>query len=270
MLHSADLFPAAVRMNDGGLPMNIKWNAGKYASSFSFVPKFGSDLVKMIEVKRHMRVLDLGCGNGSLTGELERAGMHAIGLDASPEMLELARENHKDLEFIQADASDFTLQEPVSAVISNAVFHWIDADKQDAMMDCVYRCLEEDGQFVFEMGGFGNNAVIHAALKEQFEKRGLTYTMPFYFPKIGEYSAKLESHGFTVTEAYLFPRPTELEGEDGFEEWVEMFDQTPFAGMDEDKKTAIIHDAEDIVKPELLRDGKWYADYVRLRMKAVR
>jgi ubiquinone/menaquinone biosynthesis C-methylase UbiE len=39
------------------------------------------------------RVLDIGCGTGRLAGELARRGAKVWGVDASPEMLAVAREN---------------------------------------------------------------------------------------------------------------------------------------------------------------------------------
>lgn len=51
--------------------------------------------------------LDVACGSGKLTARLERiAGPkgRVVGLDFSPQMLELARREHPGLEFIEGDA----------------------------------------------------------------------------------------------------------------------------------------------------------------------
>ncbi|HEY6875030.1 MAG TPA: bifunctional demethylmenaquinone methyltransferase/2-methoxy-6-polyprenyl-1,4-benzoquinol methylase UbiE [Candidatus Dormibacteraeota bacterium] len=51
--------------------------------------------------------LDVACGSGKLTSELARiagASGRVVGLDFSPEMLEVARANRPDLEFMEGDA----------------------------------------------------------------------------------------------------------------------------------------------------------------------
>ena len=249
--------------------MNIEWDAGKYTKDFSFVHQYGNDAAELIDCKAGGAVLDLGCGNGSLTNRLKNKGFHVIGIDDSEDLLNVARSNYPDINFIKADAAAFTLNKPVDAVFSNAVFHWIDKDKQPSMLSCVYNALKDNGQFVFEFGGHGNNALIHGELEKAFLKYGYYYKMPFYFPTIGEYASLVEQAGFQVRYAVLFVRPTELKGEHGLKDWIDMFVKTPFLAV------ASPEDAESIktmavrnLKHVLYKNGKWYADYVRIRMKA--
>lgn len=250
--------------------MNIRWDADKYSSDFSFVHRYGSGVLELIDGGVGMSALDLGCGNGALTKALCERGFAAKGLDASEELLALARRSYPEIEFLCGDATDFALPEPVDVVFSNAVFHWIDREKQPDMLRCVHDALRPGGQFVFEFGGHGNNAKIHAALVAAFAARGLRYEMPFYFPTVGEYAALLERAGFLVRFAALFDRPTELKGPDGLRDWIHMFVKRPFEDVPEREREEIIESAVNALRGELFANGKWYADYVRLRMKAVR
>ncbi|MCC9710740.1 methyltransferase domain-containing protein [Streptomyces sp. MNU76] len=45
------------------------------------------------------RVADLGCGPGHVTAHLAGSGLEAFGVDASPAMIELARQAHPELRF---------------------------------------------------------------------------------------------------------------------------------------------------------------------------
>lgn len=249
--------------------MNIQWNAKDYTQNFSFVHQYGSDLLSLIDGKG-LSVLDLGCGNGALTHQLQQAGFQAEGLDASPELLEIAGHNWPDLTFHLGDAADFQSADPYDVVFSNAVLHWIDVEKQDDMLQCVNRALKPGGQFVFELGGYGNNDLIHGGLERVFARRGLTYRKPFYFPTVGQYAARLERAGFKVTYATLFDRPTPLKGEDGLYDYMQMFIKTPFDLMEEAEKEAILRETVEALRDSLCRDGAWYSDYVRLRCKAVK
>ena len=251
--------------------MNIQWDAEKYTSNFSFVHKYGNSVTELIEAPEGSRVLDLGCGNGALTGVLKDQGFQVIGLDDSKDLLSVAKKYFHDLEFIHADATDFSLKEQVDVVFSNAVFHWIDREKQPDMLRCVYNALKENGEFVFEFGGYGNNRLIHEALAKAFAEQGYFYQVPFYFPSIGEYASLLEQAGFEVRYAVLFDRMTELMGEDGMKDWIRMFISTPFYAVSEEaQREAIRNRAVELLKKDLYRDGKWYADYVRLRMRAIK
>lgn len=249
--------------------MNIRWNAEGYTQNFSFVHEYGSDLISLIDGKG-LSVLDLGCGNGALTSRLVQAGFRAQGLDASPELLETARRTYPELTFRQGDAVNFQVSQSFDVVFSNAVLHWIDRERQDDMLRCVNHALKPGGQFVFELGGYGNNVLIHGALEQAFVRRGLAYRMPFYFPTVGQYAVRLEAAGFKVTYATLFDRPTPLSGEDGLYGWLCMFIKTPFEGMGQAEREAILREAAAELKGSLYRDSVWYSDYVRLRCKAVK
>ena len=247
-----------------------RWDADAYTRKFSFVPEYGAALLDLIGKPPGSRCLDLGCGAGALSAELHGRGFVVTGLDASPELLAKARTACPEVRFLEADAGAFTLPEPVDVVFSNAVLHWIAAERQPAVLDCVFRALAPGGEFVFEFGGRGNNARIHEALAASFAARGLPYANPFYFPSIGEYAPLVEAAGFRLEYAALFERPTVLQGPDGMSDWMAMFIRRPFAGLDAAVRTALIADAVSRLRGELFHDGTWRADYVRLRGKAVK
>jgi trans-aconitate methyltransferase len=73
------------------------------------------------------RVLDVGCGKGELAYDIaERSKAQVVAIDASPWMLELARErpSHPKVTFVQADAVDYSPDEPVDvAILSNVLEH---------------------------------------------------------------------------------------------------------------------------------------------------
>lgn len=89
------------------------------------------DLVDLIASRQRMRVVDLGCGAGGLTGVLhERLGAgRTTGLDSSTDMLREARTvsltgvdfEHRDIEDFADDAGG----ERFDLVFSNAALHWL-------------------------------------------------------------------------------------------------------------------------------------------------
>jgi SAM-dependent methyltransferase len=73
------------------------------------------------------RVLDVGCGKGELAYDIaERTGANVTAIDASPWMLEFARERfaHPRVTYVHADAVEYTPPQPVDvAILSNVLEH---------------------------------------------------------------------------------------------------------------------------------------------------
>lgn len=250
--------------------MNIKWNSTDYENGFSFVHSYGEDVLKLIDAPNGSFVLDLGCGNGALTSKLSEMGYKCAGLDASEDMIDAARKAYPYIDFKTGNALDFSLDKKADVIFSNAVFHWIDREKQDNMIKNISEQLTLGGQLVCEFGGYGCGGAVHDTLAQVFSENGLNYVHPFYFPTIGEYAPMLEKHGLRVVYAVLFDRPTEQKGENGIIDWIKMFVKTPFNGIDEQTADKLRQQTQERLEDRLLVDGKWYVDYVRIRIKAVK
>lgn len=248
--------------------MNIKWDAEQYKNSFSFVPSYGEDVLNLLTVKPGSRVIDLGCGTGSLTQKISDRGYVVTGIDASPDMLCVARTQHPDICFLDGDAVDFHLETKADAVFSNAVMHWIDAGRQEAVLSNIASNLRTGGEFVFEFGGYGCAETVHSTLEEIFAERGRKYLRMFYFPTIGEYAPLVERSGMRIEIAMLFDRPTPQKDGNTVSDWIRMFDKKPFEGIAAEEADEIINEAEERLRGQLFVDGTWYIDYVRIRMRA--
>ncbi len=101
------------------------------------------------------RILDIGCGSGSLTIELEKRGYRMIGADISSEMLALADKKSRDaglnIQYIARDMRDITLANKVDAVVScldsiNYLTHGL-----NRCFKSVADCLNPGGLFIFDI-----------------------------------------------------------------------------------------------------------------------
>jgi SAM-dependent methyltransferase len=246
-----------------------EWDAALYDDKHSFVWKRGAALIELLAPREGERVLDLGCGTGHLTARIAEAGAEVVGIDASPEMIEEAGRLYPGLPFDVADARDFRFDEPFDAVFSNAVLHWVKPPEQ--VVACVRRALKPGGRFVAEFGGRGNVAATIAALDAAARAIGLgAWEHPWYYPSIGDYAPLLEREGLEVTHAFLFDRPTPLEGEDGLRLWAEQFARDLVGRVPPDDRERFFRAFEEAARPVLYRDGAWFADYRRLRVVSCR
>jgi SAM-dependent methyltransferase len=247
--------------------MEQRWDPDLYQNQHSFVYEFGQAAVEWLAPKGGERILDIGCGTGQLTAQLAESGADVTGLDRSAEMLAQARHNFPGLSFELGDAASFTFPEPFDAVFSNAVLHWVrDAD---AVAACVSRVLKPNGRFVAEFGGKGNCAELIAAARSAGNALGRRVEHPWYFPGIAEYAAVLEAAGLEVVSAMLIDRPTKLEA-GGIRQWMAMFGEYLLSEVPESDQDRFFQWMESAARASLYRDGHWWVDYRRLRIRAIK
>ncbi len=248
------------------------WNSALYQGNHAFVWQYGESLLKLLAPKAGERILDLGCGTGQLTEKIAESGAFVQGIDSSLSMIAKARANYSQLDFAVCDARDFQVDEPLDAVFSNAVLHWIKVP--DAVINCVKKALKPGGRFVAEFGGKGNVEAIVRAILSVLSEIGCEEPEalnPWYFPSVGDYAGRLEKHGFEVGYAVLFDRPTRLEcGKFGMANWIEMFASDFFANLSEEVQKQVINAVEERLRSNQYRDGNWIADYRRIRVVAVK
>ena len=246
------------------------WDAKLYDEKHSFVYDYGKSLVELLNPKDDELILDLGCGTGQLTANLAERAKEATGIDLSPEMIENAMVNYPSVDFQIQDAANFHFDKKFDSIFSNATLHWVTNYK--SAIRCMFANLKKGGKIVLEFGGKGNVQSIVATLRKSLRNRGYkcqSELQLWYFPSIGEYSSELESVGFEVTFAQLYERPTELADEaTGIKDWISMFCKPFFKDVLENDCEEIKSEVQQNLKPLLFQNGKWYADYKRIRVIA--
>lgn len=244
-----------------------RWSASDYAKNGRFVQDLAGPIFAMLGPKPGERILDLGCGDGTLTVEIKAAGADVLGVDLSDELLAVAR--MKGLTVRKADGHELDFVHEFDAVFSNAALHWMRAP--DLVIAGVARALKSKGRFVGELGGHGNVAAIATAMRAVGQARGgdPALVAPWFFPTVEEYSDLLAKSGFTVQEIALVPRPTPLKT--GMEGWLRTFGRSFFDQFAEPDRSAAVNEALELLRPSLCDDqGRWTADHVRLRFAAER
>jgi trans-aconitate methyltransferase len=241
------------------------WSAQGYAQNAAFVPAYGSAVLDLLAPRPDERILDLGCGDGVLTGEIAARGAAVVGVDSSAELL--AQANARGLETRRLDGQALTFRAEFDAVFTNAALHWM--RDHDAVIQGVRRALKPGGRFVGEFGGHGNVAAIVTALLAALEKQGIegASRIPWVFPTPEEWRERLERHGFRVDVSVLLPRPTPLPT--GMAGWLATFANPFVADLSPSDQEMVLANAVRLLAPALrARDGAWTADYVRLRFAA--
>lgn len=252
-------------MKNSTEPATQTWDPGEYARHASFVPELGLPVVELLAPQVGERVLDLGCGDGSLTQQLVAAGCRVVGVDASPEMVAAARA--RGLDARETNGAELEFDGAFDAVFSNAALHWMQDYR--GVLRGVFAALRPGGRFVAEFGGAGNVAAIEQALQAELAVRGVTAGSPWFFPAPAAYRQALEAQGFVVEALEHFPRPTPQPGD--IRAWLRTFGELYLRHVPAAEQGAVIEAAARRLAPALRdEDGNWHVDYVRLRFAARR
>lgn len=99
-----------------------------YIQRFEAMRSEGMDLhgeARLIDAMtaRGSRILDAGCGPGRLGGELAARGHEVVGVDVDPELIEAARKDHPDVQWLVGDLAELDLPgqgiaEPFDLIVS--------------------------------------------------------------------------------------------------------------------------------------------------------
>jgi len=245
------------------------WSAAGYAANAHFVPALGQPVLDLLQPQPGERILDLGCGDGTLTEKLVALGAEVVGIDNSADMITAARQRGLDARMM--DARSLTFENEFDAVFSNAVLHWV-RDDPDAPVAGAFRALKAGGRFVGELGGHGNVGAITVALLASLERRGIrdaTSWIPWYFPTVDDYEIRLRRAGFVPQIVQLLPRPTLLPT--GMRGWLETFANPFFSALPQNERGGFLDEVTALLKPVLCdAQERWTADYTRLRFAALK
>lgn len=122
-----------------------------------------------------LRLLDLGCGPGHSTAAAAARGAHALGIDTSSAMIDLAKRRHPGARFLVGNMVD-PPSGPWDAVVCRFAAHHADP----SWVDATYRVLREGGRLaIAEVVPPGHAPHAHAegkvgpaSWRERFERAG--------------------------------------------------------------------------------------------------
>ena len=105
-------------------------------------------ILKMIGDVKGKNILDLGCGDGTISSLVCKKGGKVIGVDKNEVSINLARK--KEGKYICNDLDDVDFQkEQFDIIYSSMVFLFLNDKEIKSLIDRIYSWLKKDGIFIF-------------------------------------------------------------------------------------------------------------------------
>lgn len=214
--------------------MCFEFDGKRYGKASSHQKEWGSRIIAELRLKGDERVLDLGCGDGTLTrrlAELVPDGS-VMGIDSSRGMIDTARSKEGgNIEFQLMDINHLRLIGKFDLVFSNATLHWIRDHVR--LWNNILAVLAENGGVRFSFAGEGNCSAFIAVIREAMSLdafRGVfaDFEWPWYMPSVDEYRGIVAPLPFTSVEVWgenadrIFPDGESMTG------WIDQPSIVPF------------------------------------------
>ena len=202
------------------------WNPDQYAKFQKEREQPFADLLALIQPAAGLRIVDLGCGTGSLTRRWHAVldARETLGLDRSGRMLEIARREPAaaGLRFEVGTIEQFHGREEYDVIVSNAALHWV--DDHETLLGRLFAALKPGGQLAFQVPAMHDtpshtlpdSLTTDARFRDAFG--GWTRPQPVLTPV--EYARLLYRVGFAEPKVQLTIYPHVLASRDEVVEWM--------------------------------------------------
>jgi SAM-dependent methyltransferase len=127
---------------------NRYWNEEFHSLAFPVLER-----IWLPRIAAPASILDVCCGTGYLAGLLSARGYSVTGIDASASMIQHARENTPDSEFLVSDAAEFELPTQFDAAVStfDSLNHILTVEQLKAAFRRTAGALKRGSPFAFDV-----------------------------------------------------------------------------------------------------------------------
>ncbi|WP_309893127.1 methyltransferase domain-containing protein [Archangium sp.] len=176
--------------------------AKEYGDSFgSLTTQAAQPLLNATEAGFGTRLLDIACGPGYVAATASKLGAIVTGLDFSATMIQLAREHHSDVEFVEGDAENLPFPSGMfgAVTINFGMLHFAHPDR--VLLEA-FRVLKPGGKLAYTAWATPEKAEVLGIVSRAIEKHGnMNVHLPpaqpvFRFSDHHESVAAMQSAGF--------------------------------------------------------------------------
>ena len=206
----------------------VDWDGAGYEQISDLQRWLAGRALAAMHLRGDERVLDVGCGDGYVTGLLaaELPNGSVTGVDASPRMIEVARSRPAPagarLSFDQRNVLDLGFSDEFDLVVSFNALHWV--VDQRAALSRLAAAVKTDGSVVVQVVCAGpRRSVEQVALQvcatERWRAAFAGFPVPFVHVDPQTYPALAASAGLSVSELTVHDLEWDFGSREAFSRW---------------------------------------------------
>jgi trans-aconitate methyltransferase len=185
--HHAGTYPVIGKSVREIINMAFEFDGEKYKKASSHQKEWGKRIISELKLQGDERILDLGCGDGTVTAQLSQCVKNGfvLGIDASKGMI---------------DTADMNFNNEFDLIFSNATLHWI--KDHSRLMDNCKRALKKGGLIRFNFAAHGNCIHFFKIIRETMALNRYTqyfnkFEWPWFMPEMDDYTRLVEKCCFS-------------------------------------------------------------------------
>lgn len=254
----------------------FEFDGEKYKKASKHQKEWGNSLISELALNGDEEILDLGCGDGSLTEQLAQLVPNGsvLGIDASTGMIATAQNKvRSNLMFIKKDINRIDFHNKFDIIFSNATLHWVKDHKR--LLNNTFKALKDGGAILWDFAGDGNCSNFFGVIREKiqsdkYKKYFNNFEWPWYMPTKNDYTQLLADSGFSKYNIEEVNRDRFFSNAEEMIKWIDQPSIVPFISIIPDEIKAEFRD--DVIKAMLERtlqsDRTCFETFRRIHIKA--
>lgn len=258
--------------------MTHEFDGKKYEKASTHQKEWGTKLISELNLTGNERVLDLGCGDGTLTVQLAELlpDGQVVGIDASQGMIDVAiLKGQSNLHFRRLDINNLDFVEEFDLIFSNATLHWIKDHQR--LLHNVHRALRARGRIRFNLAGDGNCSHFFSVVREAMTKKEFCvyfaeFDWPWYMPTLNEYETLAESSGLHDVQVWGENADRFFPDAEAMIRWVDQPSLVPFLALIADPAKTSFREfvVNRMIEETKQEDGRCFETFRRINLSATR
>jgi trans-aconitate 2-methyltransferase len=259
--------------------MSFEFDGEKYKKASSHQKEWANKILDELHFKGDEIILDLGCGNGTITNQLAEmvpAGK-VTGIDASEGMIKTALKDKKrsNVHFEKGDINKISYSEEFDFIFSNATLHWI--KDHTRLLRNIFKALKNNGAMRFNFAGDGNcshffKVIRQAMVKNEYRQYFKGYSWPWFMPTIEAYQKLARETEFSEVEIWGENADRYFENSETMVKWVDQPSIVPFLKYipEPEKDNFRKYVVEHMIKETKQENGTCFETFRRVNVRAAK
>jgi trans-aconitate 2-methyltransferase len=232
-----------------------EWDASGYARISELQQAMAKEVLALLDLKGSERVLDVGCGNGTVTAEIASRVPDGtvLAVDSSADMIASARHQfgpdaRPNLRFEVADARQLPFRHEFDLVVSFNALHWV--PEQEQALRSIRSALRPAGTAQLRLVPAGKRKSLENVIEDtRLSSRWARYYNGFNDPYLHltpeQYRALAEQNGFHIERIHTEAKAWDFQTRSAFVAFgsVTFIEWTQF--IPESERLAFINDVLD-------------------------